>query len=285
MDTSVDKTTEIQENPEAVYWGKIDVSSLSDEKQTVISAMEIMREGHLLVCDNANKRIKLLDDDSEILSELPLTSEPRGMVAISASNALISLPSEKSLISFKVKSDHTLVALNKITTKFRCNKLVKYGDDIIAHAYDDNARFLNIMDKEGNVLHCIMKESRGSNGIFGRIRFMALSTDNKILYVTDELQGCVGISMNGEIVFRVKRNGTPNYWGVDTDSVGVLYIACYDTDKVIALRDNGKTVQEVVSKEGLKPCAIFYDDVDQKLYLKKGNSNIVLVFQINQNCN
>ena len=80
-----------------------------------------MREGHLLICDNANKRIKLIDDDSEILSELTLTSEPRGMVALSASNALISLPSEKSLLSFKVKSDHTLVVLDTITTKFRCN--------------------------------------------------------------------------------------------------------------------------------------------------------------------
>ena len=58
--------------------------------------------------------------------------------------------------------------------------------------------------------------------------------------------------MNGEIVFRVKTKGTPNYWGVDTDSVGVLYIACYDTDKGIALRDNGETVQDVVSQEGLK---------------------------------
>ena len=130
--------------------------------------MEIVREGHLLLCDNANKWIKLIDDDSEILSELILTSEPRGMVALSASNALISLPIEKSLLSFKVKSDHTLVVLNTITTKFRCNKLVKYKDDIIAHAYDDNDRFFNIMDRDGNVVHSIEKESRGSNDIFGK---------------------------------------------------------------------------------------------------------------------
>lgn len=265
---------------DAIFCGEIDVSSVTDEKQTFVCAMEVMREGRLLVCDNANKKIKLLDDDSEILHEVVLTSEPHGMAALSPSFAMISLPGEKSLLSIKIKSDHTISLLDKIKTKHRCNKIIKYQDNMIAHAYDDTHRFFSVLDHDGSEIHCILKEPREMNGIFHKIRFLAISPDDKILYVTDELHGCIGVSMKGEIVFREAVHRTPNQWGITTDSFGYLFIACYDLNKVVIIDHSGAELKDVISLRGLKPCGISFNKMDRKLFVKKGGTNLVLVFQI-----
>ena len=280
MDNSVNDADEVLENLDAVSCGQIDISSATDEKQAMVSAMEVIGEGYLLVCDNANKKVKLFDEDSEVLSEVTLSSEPRGMTVFDYSSIVVSLPKEKCLQYMSIDSDNDISLRNKIKTNLRCNKLVKYQESIIAHAYDDSHRFFNVIDKDGQEVRCILSESRNSNGIFNKIRFLSISSDNKILYVTDEQHGCIGLSMNGEVVFRKKGSGTPNHWGISIDPMGFVYIASYDEDKVVAINDRGEKLKDLVHLKALRPCAISFSEADNRLFVKKGSSNLVLIFQI-----
>lgn len=278
-DNGVNVEDDIPNNSSDVSCGKIDISSATDEKHALVCAMQVMNEGHLLVCDSANKKVKFFDEYSEVLSEVILSSEPRGMAVFSQSSIIVSLPNEKCLQKLSIDEDNEIILQGKIKTNLRCNKLVRYQEFIIAHAYDDTHRFFNIMDKDGHEIRCILTEARGSSGLFNKIRFISISPDNKTLYVTDEHHGCLGLSMNGEVLFREKGNGTPNHWGIATDTRGFLYLSAYDEDKIVVIDNKGEKIKDMVKVKHLKPCAISYSEADNFLYVKKGSSDLVLLFR------
>ena len=269
----------INEKLHAMFIDKIDISSLSDEKTTVVCALEAMPDGHLLVCDTANKKIKLVDADSEVLSEIVLPSDPHGMVVFDTSEVTVSLPREKCLMNLKIDDDNNITLQNRWKTRARCNKLLKFNEDLIAHNFDDSYRYFSIIDREGKDLRCILKEARNSGGILSKIRFMCLSLDNKILWITDDVNGCVGLSLDGELMFKHKRSGTSNFWGVYA-AADFVFLACYDTDKVLMMNAKGERMRDLVYVQDLRPCCIVYSETEGKLYVKKGSTNLVLVFQI-----
>ena len=279
-DCSGNSTDSTIETTEAFYIDKFDISSASDEKHSVVCAFEVMPEGCLLVCDDANKKVKLLDADSEVLSEMVLTSEPHGMVVFNDSDIIVSLPSEKCLQKLSIDIDNNISLQNKRKTRVRCNKLIKFDKHIITHAFDDSHRYFNVIDSDGHEVRCILKEARNSNGIFGKIRFLCLSKDRHVLYVTDDVCGCIGMSLNGEILFRAKIGGTPNHWGVCTDSLGFLYVASYDTDKIEMLNNKGEKTKSLIYVKGMKPCCIAYNERERRLFVKRGSTNLILVFQM-----
>ena len=273
----VDETTE---QLHAVFIDKIDISSASDEKTAVVCALEAMPDGHLLVCDTANKKIKLVDADSEVLSEIVLASDPHGMVVFDTSEVTVSLPREKCLMNLRIDDDNNITLQNRWKTRARCNKLLKFQGDLITHSFDDSYCYCSIIDRQGKDLRCILKEARNSGGVSSKIRFMCLSLDHKILWITDDVNGCVGLSLDGELMFRHKRSGTSNFWGVCADTAGVVLLACYDTDKVLMMNEKGERMSDLVYVQDMRPCCIMYSETEGKLYVKKGSTNLVLVFQI-----
>ena len=263
----------------AVFIDKIDISSISDEKTAVVCALESMPDGHLLVCDTANKKIKLVDADSEVLSEIVLTSDPHGMVVFDTSDVTVSLPREKCLINLRIDDDNNIILQNRWKTRARCNKLLTFHEDLIAHNFDDSYRYFSIIDRQGKDLRCILKEARNFGGIVSKIRFMCLSLDNKTLWITDDVNGCVGLSLDGELMFKHNRSGTSNFWGVCA-AADFAFLACYDTDTVLMVNEKGERMSDLVYVQDMRPCCIVYRENEGKLYVKKGSTNLVLVFQI-----
>lgn len=273
------ETNKIAKLRKAVHHGEIDISSPSDKKAAIVCAMEVVSEGCLLVCDCANKKVKLFDEDSEVLSEVTLTSEPRGMITFELTDVIVSLPNEKLLQKLRISKDNTVILHRRIQTRLRCSKLVAFETQFIAYAYDDIFRYFNVMDRDGHEIRSIIKMKKDSAQLFDNIRFLTLNTDNKILYVTDATSGCIGLTLNGKIVFKMKNNGTLNCWGVATDSTGCVYTALYDADKIVINHNSSENPIEVVAQKHLRPCAIYYSE-DDRLYVKKGGANLVLIYGV-----
>lgn len=280
MESSIKDTNKITRLRKAVYHGEIDISSPSDKKAAIICAMEVVSEGCLLVCDSANKKVKLFDEDSEVLSEVSLTSEPRGMITFELTDVIVSLPNEKLLQKLRISNDNTVILQSRIQTRLRCSKLAVFETQFIAYAYDDSFRYLNVMDRDGNEIRSIIKMKKDSTQLFNNIRFLTLNKGNMILYVTDATFGCVGLTLNGKVVFKMRDNGTPNCWGVATDSVGCVYVALYDADKIVVNHNSSEKPIEAVAQKHLRPCAIYYSEAEDRLYVKKGGANLVLIYEI-----
>ena len=265
----------------AVYIEQIDIGTKTDKGRTVISAIEFLEDGGLLVCDVGNKKVKLFDSDHEVLSEISLTSQPMGMALLTSEDAIVSLPQEKSLQKIKIKKRCILSLDQKLKTKLMYYRLLKYKDQIVAYAKDDLYRFFNIIDMEGNTVRCIMNEPRESGGIFSNVYYMSLSADSQSLYVTDEEQGCVRLSLNGKVNFTYKEPGTKTHHGVCAGPDNSIYIACNDSNKVVVLDETGKKMKDLISVKGMKPTYIVYNETRRKLLVKRGGPSKVLIYSIN----
>ena len=266
---------------EATYIEQIDLTS-TDKRKVIIAAMEVTEAGELLICDSSNNKIKLYDSNYKILSEVELTSKPMGMVSVTASDFIVSLPKEQCLQKVKIKNAVLLSLEDKIKTKLKIYRLLRYNDQILAYAHDDLYRFFNIMDTEGNTIRCIMNEPRASDNtpVVSNLTYMCLGLDNKSFYVTDHLSGCIGISINGKEEFRFKDTDTGYHHGVCPGPDNAIYVACNDSDKIVAIDKKGQKICDLISVKGMKPAYIFYSQTVGKLFVKRGGSNKVLIYDI-----
>lgn len=89
--------------------------------------------------------------------------------------------------------------------------------------------------------------------------------------------GCVGLSIAGDIVFRYKTNGMGVYPGVFAYSGGFVYIACTDKDKVVMVNRRGRKVKTLLQGSGIKPTFMSYNEQYNRLFLKAKSSNTVYV--------
>lgn len=265
----------------AIYIEQIDISTATDKTRTIVSAIEVTEDGGLLVCDFGNQKVKLFDKDFEILSEVGLTSKPMGMVILATSDLVVSLPHEQCLQKLKVKKDCLLSLEQRIKTKLKYYRLLKYKDKILAYGHDDLYRFFNIIDTDGKTIRCIMNEPRESGGIFKNVFYISLSIDNEKLYVTDMQQGCVGISLSGKLEFTYKEPETKSHHGICGGPDNSVYVACNDSDRVVVIDNKGKKVKDLISVKGLHPAYVVYSKSQGKLFVKRGGTSKVLVYTMN----
>ena len=267
---------------QATYVEQIDIAMPTDKRKPIVSAMEVTEDGGLIVCDSGNQKIKLFDSNYAALSELDLTAKPMGMVLVSSSDLIVSLPDEQCLQKVKIKKGCLLTLENKVKTKLNCYRLLRNQDHILAYAHDDLYRFFNIMDTDGNTIRCIMNEPRdsGNEPIFKNVFYMCLGTDNKNIYATDEQQGCVGISLNGKVDFTYKDVQTKSHHGVCGGADNSVYLACNDSDKIVAIDKKGQKLKDLISVKGIKPAYLFYNKIGKKLFVKRGGTSKVLIYTI-----
>lgn len=277
---TAEPTTDNAKDKRSVYLEHIVVGAALDKYNVAINALEVTSEDLLLVCDYGNYKVKLLNPENELLSEVSLSSEPYGMALLDSSEAIVTLPKDSCLQLVKIKSGRTLILEDKIKTKLCCEKIMGYEENFIVTAYDDIYFNISIIDKKGKVLRSIYNEPRKSLHVFKSYNEMAVSPDKTTIYITNKKVGCVGISLEGKTLFGFKESGESNHYGICTDSDGLVYIACYDTDKIVLINNMGKKIKDIVSLKGLKPSYVGYSHTDSKLFVEQVNTNKVLCYQI-----
>ena len=202
-----------------------------------------------------------------------------------AFEALVTLPSESCLQKIRVKSRRvksgSKISLEgKMTTTLKCEKIMAFHGNFIVTAYDDMYFCLSVIDKMGKVIRSIYDEPKKSLDIFKNYYEMAVSPDEKTVFITNKKLGCVGISINGSVLFKYKERGEANHYGISADPSGMVYVACCDTDKVVAISKTGKKVQDIVTLKDLKPSFVVYKDFGRKLFVGQANTNKILCYQI-----
>ena len=280
----------------AVYLEQLVVGSESDQYYTAVNALEVLEDGSLLVCDYGNYKVKHFDAEHELQCEVKLPAEPYGMAMLGpidfkssgdAVEALITIPSESCLQKIRVKSRRvksgSKISLEeKLVTTLKCEKIMAFQGNFIVTAYDDMYFCLSLIGKTGKVMRSIYDEPRKSLDIFKSYYEMAVSHDKNIVFITNKKSGCVGISMmDGSVLSKYKEPGEANHYGISADPSGVVYVACCDTDKVVAIGEKtSEKVQDVVNLKDLKPSFVVYKEFGRKLFIGQAKTNKILCYQI-----
>ena len=204
---SVTKSPASQSDPGtvAIYTGELKPRTTTDTKNPAIRSYEKLSDGRQLITDYKNNKLKLYDSNNEFLSELTLTDMPLSVLSLSDTVAVVSLPIIYSLQYITIGTDLAVSETKKVN--YKPVAMVKYGVDILATVND---RFVKVavIDNNGIVKRTIYQDN---GSIFRRPFYIDLSVDQKTVYVVDHDEGCIGLSMDGNVVFQYQDQKVKNY--------------------------------------------------------------------------
>ena len=266
---------------DAVLVAQGEVGLPSDEKVSIINAIEVAADDMLLMSDGANHKLKLFDAGFTAISEIVLSSEPYNLVMFNPRTAIVNLYKEFTLQ--EVIIENKVLTLGKRTDlSVDLCRLVKYRDKIITFGADKLYFSLLVMNSHGQILKRIISYPLDENLPFRHIVYMTLNFSEDILYITDwRTKSCRGLSMNGDIIFEYSEVAETKLAGMCTDSDGFLYIGCMDTGKIVMVGDGGDKVKDlVVFQQGMRPGYIVYKETLNKLFVKVDGSNKILVYRL-----
>lgn len=107
---------------------------------------------------------------------------------------------------------------------------------------------------------------------------MTANQAHNIIYITDQDKGCIGISTEGNIVFKYKADSVQVYTGICIDYCGNVYLSKKNADKVVVMKNNGEKVKNIVTMKGLLPHFIQLNHTYDKLVIQ--SSNKIKVFKL-----
>ena len=191
-----------------IYTGELKPRTTTDTKDPLICSYEKLSDGRQLTRDQVNYKLKFYDSANQFLSELTLLDMPVSVVLLSDAKAVASLPDIESLQYITIGTDLAVSETKKLN--YEPWAMVKYGDDILATVND---RFwkVAVIDKLGTVKRTIYQDN---GSLFSKPRFIGLSVDQKTVYIVDIDKGCIGLSMEGNIVFQYQDQKVKLYVGL-----------------------------------------------------------------------
>ena len=191
----------------AIYTRELKPRTTTDTKGPVISSYEKLPDGRQLITDCDNNKLKLYDSANQFLSELTLPGKPLSVVSLSDTEAVVSLPIIYSLQYITIGTDLAVSESKKVN--YQPWAMVKYGDDILATVGDGIFK-VAVVDNKGTVKRTIYKDN---DSLFSMPYCIDLSVDQKTVYVVDQNKGCIGLSMDGKVVFQHQNQKVKYYAG------------------------------------------------------------------------
>lgn len=248
---------------------------LSNFKTTNVVGMEFLHEEILLVCNNSTNELAMFDNSFKLMCTLKVKSAPTSMAVISNGNIIVALPTEKCLQHVNVSNKETLSLVKTVKTKLPCLQICTFKMDLVAVVKGSKCNCIVPLDINGAFRTSIFTDK---DGILKEIQCMTANQAHNIIYITDQDKGCIGISTEGNIVFKYKADSVQVYTGICIDYCGNVYLSKKNADKVVVMKNNGEKVKNIVTMKGLLPHFIQLNHTYDKLVIQ--SSNKIKVFKL-----
>lgn len=230
---------------EIVFLRDIDCKLPSDEKQVGISDLEILPDGKVIVSDMWNLKIKLFDSDSKLLSEVKVSSTNWNMAVMTPRNIVVTLPDETCLQHISIEDGDDLKVTKRYQTKNEYTKLAKIDHNIIALWSDADNLYFDLIDINGSYIRRVKKEPR-KDGLFSSVSSFCLSPDDTVIYVVDGNNGCIGMSLSGEVAFRLKNDKICSCDGVCAISDDCICLSGFKSHNIVLVQIKDEKMKEIV---------------------------------------
>ena len=192
----------------AIYTDELKTNTKTDTMAPFIRSYEKLSDGRYLIADATNQKMKLYDSNKQFISELAIPDYPMSVVVLCDTEAVVSLPFIETLQYITIGTDLALAKTKKVN--YQPCAMVKYGNDILATV---SVSFFNVavIDKHGNVKRTIYRDN---GSLFSAANYINVSIDRKAVYVVDADKGCIGLSMDGNVMFQYQDQKVKIYGGL-----------------------------------------------------------------------
>ena len=258
----------------ATSQGQVNVIDSYNESTPWITGCTFLASGHAVLCENNNKKMKLLDKVLVLGESLKLDSKPWDVSVVDDNNIIITLPDTKQLQYIQVfpqlKTGRT-VQLGKI-----CRGIEVFGDEIYTTQYDDLSQgAVQVLDLNGN-----MKRKLQSSFNFDRPDYITVSTSGKKIFVSDGVNSTARITCmtaDGNLVYQYKDGELVMPFAMYVDAEDNILVCDSVSNCVHVIIANGKKYGTLLtSSDGISyPHSIAYRETDDTLLVGcSGRDNI-----------
>ena len=253
---------------------EVNVGTDGDKKGPWISGCTVMPNGHVVLCDRRNERIKLLDDSFAITGHLEL-SGPWDVSVIDTSNVIVSLLDKKQLE--KVQVFPRMKAVSTIKLDKACWGVVVFREEIyVCHTGPGHGE-VSVLDLQGNI-----KRRLGTN-LFTHPYYITVSVSGEKVFVADSWTGTITcMAPSGSVIYTYKDNDIRDPRGLISDSGDNVLVCGWNSDNVHTISPDGSKCHTLLtSQDGLScPCSIDYKGNEDTLIVGCEYSNELLLFKL-----
>ena len=249
---------------------KVNVSTDDEQEQPLISGCTIMPSGHVVLCDQRNKQIKLLNDSWTITGQLQLP-DPWDVSVLDSSNVIVSSPDKKQLQ--KVQVFPKIKAVSTIQLDRMCWGVAVSGEEIYTTCHN-NALISEGGDGEVRILDLYgkMKRRLGTNRdgsyLFTRPSYITVSASGEKIFVSEwSINTITCLTPSGTVIFTYKDGDMRDPRGLTCDSGdNVLVCGGLSLNVHIISPDGQKYRTLLTTKDGLNcPFSIAYKESEATL--------------------
>ena len=250
-----------------------------------ISGCTVMANGHVVICDKFNNKVKLFDNSWTITGRLKLT-DVWDVSAIDASNVIVSSPNAQQLQKVQVFPQMEIIMTIMIGRDCWGVAVSVLDQEIYTTCFDEQDKAeVRILDLQGNLKRRIApyEDSSSSAGLFSHLYNITISPSGERLFVSDEVRNTITCMINDLLIV---------YEHIDYDIIMPRDLICDSQDNVLVCDFATHTVREIssdgqdnhillTSNDGLRfPCAIAYKQSDDTLIVGCNCSDNLLLFKL-----
>lgn len=216
---------------------KINLYTSSDKEDPLIRSMTMI-QGHFCVAlDKGNKSIKVFDTNTgSITSDKSMKMQFLwGLTSIGmdhfALSATLSNQADKIQI-YSVSNAGCIQSIEKeLPVKFTYFELMHSKDHFYACRHNE----VHVLDMNGKILRTF-HNATAKGDVFQFIHGIAVSQENKTIYVTDGIENTItSLTMDGVVRAVYKNVDVDKPWGITVDNRGFVYVCSWNTSSIYQL--------------------------------------------------
>ena len=245
-----------------------------DGNKFSVNGMGQLPNGHVLVADSGNQRLKLFDAGLQsILDKLEINGLFRKLLVLSSSEAAI-------VVNGKACSEIYIVGINE--EKLKVKKKIKLKDACSGLAFSDGhfyvgeGRGISLYSKSGKFVKSLWKDECESG------HAIAVSGDGENVFVLCKKQtSLLTLDKHGNQLNCLADCNLFCTLDIDVSPFGNVFVCELVSSQVVQTDDAGKEILSTISTEyGLKDLrCVFFSSISSELYVGQ-ESDVVFVFKM-----
>ena len=259
---------------------RVNVRTDEEKKDPWISGCTVMPNGHVVLCDRHNNKIKLLNDSWTITGRLQLP-DPWDVSVIDSSNVIVSSPDKMQLqkvqVFPKMKTDRT-IQLDK-----KCWGVAVSGEEIYTTCHDNPGQGeVKVLDLLGNIKRRLGTNPDGSY-LFTNPYYITVSASGEKIFVSDsETYTITCLTSSGTVIYMYKDDDMRWPTGLICDSRDNVLVCGWGSHNVHTISPDGNKYHTLLtSQDGLSdPYSIAYKESEDTLIVGCRNSNKLRLFKL-----
>ena len=263
--------------------GVLDVKTNEDGSDCCITGLCVTTNGHILMADNYNKKVKLFATNGKYLSSVPTSGEPLDVTMAGEDEAAVSMwMNMKTILLIGLRNDQ-LTIKSSIKVRNRIYGITAVGDDL-AISCDDLIPSVQLINRDARVKwsFAFSPEGRKMFKAPGYIITHTIDNTPHILVSNKEYHTVTIIEAAIGILKRVCSLSKTGPHGITTDSFGNVYVGhCFKAE--IFVWSNNMSDHKVLlsGDDGIqRPNAIVYNPASCELLLSSWRCNTIERFKI-----